>query len=192
MRLCKNPVSLPDAAAIQNANISTGNPEQCPATTNWFPQLIDHSKPYDAPNNTFHQQYQLIDKYFKPGGPILFWQSVEGPYVCTETSILLDMAEKIGALIIGLEHRYFGNSCPYGLNYTEKASWDPKVLEPLTLDSVLMDGVTFITWVKTVAYPAAENAKAIVISGTHYSLYNNNINSNKRSRILWGISCPAV
>lgn len=168
--LCKQTISLPGNSLLQSANSTVGNPAHCPSATKWFPQLIDHTKTYNATNNTFLQQYQVVDTYYKPGGPIFFWQSVEEPYRCSEMTPIFDWAAELGSLVIGIEHRYFGNSCPYGLNYTDRASWDTKLLEPLSLDNVLMNGVTFVTYVKEVAYPAAKDGKVIMISGALFPI----------------------
>lgn len=84
---------------------------------------------------------------------------------CLESLSVEDWAERLGALAISLEHRYFGQSAPYGLNYTEYAKWDPSVYEHLTLDNVLRDGVSFVNWIKNAVYPQTKNANAYVISG---------------------------
>ncbi len=113
------------------------NPDHCPTYgTKFFSQLIDHQKTYEDANNTFLYQYQLVDTYYQPGGLNLFFHSAESPLDCLEGTSLLALANELGGLVVSQEHRYFGDSCPYGLNYTERADWNPKLLEPLTLDNV--------------------------------------------------------
>src|SRR5262249_48677257 len=144
------------------SNISTGNPAKCASPSKFYVQTINHDNQngsYLDTNSTFLQQYQLIDTYYKPGGPIFFQQMAESPMTCVEDTHIPEWAKEVGALIVALEHRYFGLSCPYGLNYTERSSWKPGVLKPLTLENVLGDGVGFVSWVKQVAYPAARDAK---------------------------------
>jgi hypothetical protein len=63
------------------------------------------------------------------------------------------------------EHRYFGISIPYGLNYSLASTWDPALMKPLTLDNALHDGISLMTWLKSTAYPSAKNAPIILISG---------------------------
>jgi hypothetical protein len=63
-----------------------------------------------------------------------------------------------------LEHRYFGISCPYGLNYTEMATWPVPLLKPLTLENVLIDSVTFVNWAQR-NYAGAADSKVIYLSG---------------------------
>ena len=82
-----------------------------------------------------------------------------------EPSQIPAWAQELDALIISLEHRYFGISTPYGLNYTEHANWDPKLLKPLTIKNVLADSISFITWVKKAGFPAAAEAKVIAFGG---------------------------
>jgi hypothetical protein len=51
---------------------SVGNASQC--TFQFYDQQIDHFGQY---NGTFKQRYNLITKFFKPGGPILYFQGEE-------------------------------------------------------------------------------------------------------------------
>lgn len=67
--------------------------------------------------------------------------------------------------MVAIEHRYFGLSCPYALKYSEFSTWNPTSLKPLTLENALFDGISLLYWIKTVAYPAAKEAKVIVVSG---------------------------
>jgi dipeptidyl-peptidase-2 len=115
-------------------------------------------------NATFHQQFQVFDSYFKPGGPIIFIQGTENAnWNCLEVLSGPASAKELGALLVGLEHRYFGISVPNGLNYTERATWPVALLKPLTLDNVLLDAVAFVDWIKR-KYNC-ENCKVISISG---------------------------
>jgi hypothetical protein len=159
---------IPDQSAIAAAaNVSTGNPVNCPNGTSFFPQPVDHAT-WDGTyggNITFLQQYELIDQFYKPGGPILLLPSDESSQIlCLEVLSLPDYAAELGALVVTLEHRYFGISVPYGLNYTEKSSWDPDVLKSLTLDNVLADTVVFAKWLKQ---EYGKDSEVIVLSGDY-------------------------
>ena len=46
----------------------------CTHPTAFFPQQVDHAS---GQNETFLQQYQILDEFYKPGGPILFYQGAE-------------------------------------------------------------------------------------------------------------------
>ena len=163
-------LTLPPAAEIQKAaNTSTGNPGKCLAGTKYFPQAIDHATftgNYNTANTSFLQQYEVNDTFYKPGGPIIFLQGAENAQLtCVDFSIAAQWARELNALMLAIEHRYFGVSCPYGLQYNESATWDTKLLQPLTLENVLLDGLTLLNWIKNVAYPSASSAKVIVLGG---------------------------
>jgi hypothetical protein len=164
----QSPIKLPPESAITAAaNVSTGNPSKCPKGTKYFLQPINHAG-YDGTigdNTTFLQQYEISDEFYKPGGPIIFIQGTENAHIsCLEEYIAPAWVKELGGIAVALEHRYFGVSCPYGLNYTESATWDPALLKPLTLDNVLLDAATFVQWVKQ-SYHGTENSKIIVASG---------------------------
>lgn len=158
-------VPTPDPSVVAKAlNTSTRN-TKCASGTKFFPQLLDHfSNDTSGPNSTFFQQFQVIDTYYRPGGPILFLQGDESPLDCLESFALVDYAQELGALLVSLEHRYFGLSCPFGLNYSDTASWPIPSLKYLTWQNVLADAAYFLDWVKTSAYPGA--AEVIAVSGT--------------------------
>lgn len=146
-------LNVPDVSAIAAAaNVSTGNPAKCSNGTTYFPQPIDHAT-WDGTygdNNTFLQQYELIDQFYHPGGPILLMLVDESPeLLCLEVLSIPDYAAELGAVAVEFEHRYFGVSVPYGLNYSEKSSWDPELLQPLTIENVVADVVVFAKWLRS-------------------------------------------
>jgi hypothetical protein len=80
----------------------------------WFTQTVDHFDPLN--NATFQQLYYVNDTYWSgPGGPIFILLGGEGPL---EPSDVLDhfvlpiYAAKFGALIVAVEHRFYGQSMP--------------------------------------------------------------------------------
>ncbi|CAD8104352.1 unnamed protein product [Paramecium primaurelia] len=84
-------------------------------TERWFEQqLIDH---YDRTNKqTFRQRYWTVEEYFQPeGGAILFW--ICGEYTCPgirkERLFPVELAQTHKALIVVLEHRFYGKSMPF-------------------------------------------------------------------------------
>lgn len=65
-------------AMAQTAPPQSIVPGNCTPATQFYAQRIDHANA--ATNNanaTFQQQYQIIDTYFRPGGPIFFNQQGE-------------------------------------------------------------------------------------------------------------------
>ncbi|XP_030633836.1 thymus-specific serine protease [Chanos chanos] len=80
-------------------------------------QPLDH---FDGENTeTFSQKFYVNDFYWdRPEGPVFLYIGGEGPM--SETSVLaghhVEMAEEFGALLVALEHRFYGDSInPDGL-----------------------------------------------------------------------------
>ena len=157
-------VSVGFAQTAPPATPMAGN---CTPSTEYFDQVIDHS--VDG-SKTFKQQYQIIDKYFKPGGPIFFYQNGENAQirclvclansaleymVCTddiqEDLILPTWAEETGGLAVTLEHRFFGDSLPNNdANLTSR-------YESMTTDNIMLDAVEFIKNIKETTSGAQES-----------------------------------
>lgn len=49
-----------------------------PCDYKWMTQKLDHQP---SCNDTWQQRYSFFDEFFKPGGPILFYQGEEVPYL---------------------------------------------------------------------------------------------------------------
>jgi hypothetical protein len=75
-------------------------------------------------------------------------------------------AEALGALFIGIEHRFWGLSVPGDLSYADVLHWPTSALMSLTLDNVIMDSVELVNWVKSTV-PGASNSKVITVSGSY-------------------------
>ncbi|CAD8215475.1 unnamed protein product [Paramecium octaurelia] len=82
----------------------------------WFEhQLVDH---YDKLNkNVFHQRYWVVEENFVPETGVVLFQ-ICGEYTCPgimqERLFIIQLAKEFNALIIILEHRYYGKSMPLG------------------------------------------------------------------------------
>ncbi|KAI4862306.1 peptidase S28 [Hypoxylon rubiginosum] len=125
----------------------------------WITQPIDH---FGDTNGTFQQRYSVFDDFYQPGGPIMFFQGEESWYLdCANTTIMYEYAKQLDGLAVSLEHRYFGQSLPYGQD-----SHAPSNMKYLTLDNVMADAVSFISHIKETNEGAAES-KAIVASGSY-------------------------
>jgi len=101
--------SLHEGLRYRNIQPSDSAPEP-----QWFTQTVDH---YDPLNNaTFQQQYYVNDTYWSgPGGPIFLLLGGEGPIGPDDVLshfVLPTYAQKFGALIISVEHRFYGKSMP--------------------------------------------------------------------------------
>ena len=148
---------------------------ECPAETLLFDQPIDH--PATNSSQTFKQRYQIDTSNFKEGGPILFYQSPEatdiacivrtlpfgGPFrtLTGLQSVLLftEWAKELGGITATLEHRYFGQSLPFGND-----SYTLDNLKHFTLENVMQDAVNFLNFIKQNVTGAADS-KVIVAGG---------------------------
>lgn len=124
-----------------------------------FTQNIDH---FGKRNGTFQQKYNLVTDFFKPGGPIFFYQGEEQVYMdCVDTSIGYSWAQETNGIAVILEHRYFGQSAPF--NATDPATQQAE-FQYLTLDNVMADAANFLSYLKK-NVTGAEDSKVIVFSG---------------------------
>ncbi|KAE8446302.1 hypothetical protein EG329_012388 [Mollisiaceae sp. DMI_Dod_QoI] len=147
--------ALSVTATVNAARITSSS--NC--STEFFPQLIDHGN--SSTNGTFLQQYQVNSTFFKPGGPILYYQQAETAlFACLEDLILPQWAAELGAMAITLEHRFFGLSNPSNAsNVIEKYT-------SLTLENVMLDAVTFVEHIKDTV-PGAQNSSVIIMGGSY-------------------------
>lgn len=153
------------------------NQPNCSHPTAFLQQQVD---PSTNSRETFGQQYQVIDDYFKPGGPILFYQGAEtAVFACIvslclkrvkiaavltqrqEESIIPSWAKELGALAVSLEHRFFGASFP------SNASDPAEQYETLTLDNVMLDSVRFIQHVKNTTTGVTQSTPVIILGSSY-------------------------
>eukprot|EP00042_Codosiga_hollandica_P035263 m.260053 g.260053 ORF g.260053 m.260053 type:complete len:474 (+) comp54593_c0_seq1:2142-3563(+) len=88
-----------------------------PPTIHWFQQTLDHFN-FQTEPQTFAQRYLVVNQHFKPGGPIMFYCGNEGVIwsFYNNTGFIFDIAPEFNALIVFAEHRYYGESLPFGNN----------------------------------------------------------------------------
>jgi lysosomal Pro-X carboxypeptidase len=82
------------------------------------------------------QRYFTYDKYWKPGGPIFFYCGNEANvelYV-NATGLMWENAEEMGAMMLFVEHRYYGDSLPFGAKSSAVEN-----LQYLTMEQALAD-----------------------------------------------------
>ncbi|CAJ2507165.1 Uu.00g083510.m01.CDS01 [Anthostomella pinea] len=111
-------------------------------TAGWgtFDQLLDHSNPELG---TFAQRYWYSSTYWEgPGSPVIFVnpgeQAADGFNVTYTTFQRLTglMAQQMGAAVVIMEHRYWGESSPFEVLTVEN-------LQYLTLDNAIKDNTYF-------------------------------------------------
>ena len=108
-----------------------------------FDQLIDHFNPEDT--RTFKQKYYVTDQFWdRESGPVILYICGEGPCggVPEKQFFISTLAEQNKAVVVSLEHRFYGVSQPFSDLSTEN-------LRYLTVDQALSDLAHFIHWAKT-------------------------------------------
>ena len=88
-----------------------------------------------------------LDQYYKPGHPILFYTGNEGDIMMfySNTGLMFELAEQWSALVIFGEHRFYGQSLPFG-----KDSFTNQNLGLLSVEQAMADYANFLTWFKYV------------------------------------------
>ncbi|KAM7398998.1 hypothetical protein PAMP_018293 [Pampus punctatissimus] len=116
-------------------------------------------------DGTFKQRYLVADKHWlKPGGPVLFYTGNEGDiaWFCNNTGFMWDVAEELGAMLVFAEHRYYGESLPFG----QDSYSDSKHLNYLTAEQALADFAVLIQHLKSTV-PGARHSPVIAVGGSY-------------------------
>uniref|UniRef100_A0A1A8UG38 Lysosomal Pro-X carboxypeptidase n=1 Tax=Nothobranchius furzeri TaxID=105023 RepID=A0A1A8UG38_NOTFU len=131
--------------------------------TFYFEQKIDHFGFLE--DATFKQRYLVADEYWQqPGGPILFYTGNEGDiaWFCNNTGFMWEVAGQLGAMLVFAEHRYYGESLPFG----QDSYSDSKHLNYLTSEQALADFAVLIQNLKN-TIPKAQDSPVIAIGGSY-------------------------
>ncbi|XP_043975592.1 lysosomal Pro-X carboxypeptidase [Gambusia affinis] len=131
--------------------------------TLYFDQKIDHFG--FLQDGTFKQRYLVADNHWQqPNGPILFYTGNEGDitWFCNNTGFMWEVAEQLGAMLVFAEHRYYGESLPFG----QDSYSDVKHLNYLTSEQALADFAVLIQNIKTIV-PGAQNSPVIAVGGSY-------------------------
>lgn len=131
--------------------------------TSYFDQKIDHFGFLE--DGTFKQRYLTADQHWRrPGGPILFYTGNEGDitWFCNNTGFMWEIAEELGAMLVFAEHRYYGESLPFGPDSYS----DSKHLNYLTSEQALADFAVLIQSLKK-TLPGAEQSPVIAVGGSY-------------------------
>ncbi|EPQ19311.1 Lysosomal Pro-X carboxypeptidase [Myotis brandtii] len=116
-------------------------------------------------DKTFNQRYLIADQHWrKEGGSILFYTGNEGDIIwfCNNTGFMWDVAEELKAMLVFAEHRYYGQSLPFGADSFR----DSRHLNFLTSEQALADFAELIKHLKR-TIPGAENQPFIALGGSY-------------------------
>jgi len=112
----------------------------------YIQQNVDHFS--FANNRTFQQKYLINDQFWdsENHGPIFFVPGKETPIEEDSfDTFTIKLAKDFGALLVAGEHRYYGESMPFG---NESLSADPSKNGYLTSSQSLADQARLITHIK--------------------------------------------
>ena len=137
--------------------------------TKYIQQDLDHFS--FANNRTFQQKYLINDQFWNSenSGPIFFAIGGEGPIGFN--GYMVQLAEEFGALLLGGEHRYYGESQPFSNESCAEGCMTPDPAENgyLTSSQSLADQARLITHIKG-ALSGAKNSPVIVFGASYPGL----------------------
>ncbi|KAJ1285552.1 hypothetical protein BS78_03G288300 [Paspalum vaginatum] len=140
--------------------------------TRYFRQRLDHfSFPGVGDEDeaaAFFQQRYLVGRrggWAGPGGPIFFYCGNEGDiaWFAANSGLVWEAAPRFAALVVFAEHRYYGESMPFGSK--AKAYNDSKSMAYLTAEQALADFAVLLTDLKK---NLSAEASPVVLFGGSY------------------------
>jgi pimeloyl-ACP methyl ester carboxylesterase len=142
-----------DQTAPQELPVQMG-----PPTPGWFTQQIDHPSDGSASPGTFAQRYWYSTEFARSAtSPVIFYLCGEAACDPWYATTMADSAQALGASVVVLEHRFYGQSMPY-------RDYELDHLQYLNIHNALEDAAAFERWAK-VELPLA--GKWIVVGGSY-------------------------
>uniref|UniRef100_A0A0D9XP81 Uncharacterized protein n=1 Tax=Leersia perrieri TaxID=77586 RepID=A0A0D9XP81_9ORYZ len=144
-----------------------GVPDQVKYETRYYTQRLDHFNAAPASYGTFQQRYLVNDTFW--GGktaPVFVYAGNEGEIelFTNNTGLMWEMAPSFGAMLVFIEHRYYGQSIPFGGNKTVAYS-NSTMTGYLTTTQAIADFAEVILSLK--ANLTAYTAPVIVFGGSY-------------------------
>ncbi|CAH8849494.1 unnamed protein product, partial [Trichobilharzia szidati] len=130
--------------------------------TKFFRTKVDH---YSFVNDDeFNVKYLINNKSFSPGGPIFFYTGNEGAIetFAENSGFIWKLAQELNASVVFAEHRYYGESLPFG-NVSFK---DRSHFGYLTAEQALADFVLLINQLRT-NYSCFTSSPVIAFGGSY-------------------------
>ncbi|KAJ1720159.1 hypothetical protein LPJ53_005181 [Coemansia erecta] len=136
--------------------------------TYWFAQPVDHFGNTSSGLAQWQQQYMINATYYQPGGPVFLITPGETPLTryYADTTHLNTLAQSLHALVVAIEHRFYGDSNP-------TLDLSAASLQYLTIPNVLADFASFTRSVKqqpSKVFPGLavpENSRVIFFGGSY-------------------------
>uniref|UniRef100_A0A914ECQ8 Uncharacterized protein n=1 Tax=Acrobeloides nanus TaxID=290746 RepID=A0A914ECQ8_9BILA len=114
-------------------------------TVSWYENMpVDHFSYTNG--DVFDLKFVYNLDYYEEGGPIFFYTGNQEriEVFINNTGIIWDIAPLFKAAVVFAEHRYYGDTKPYGNNSYDNAT----TLGYLSTSQVLADYATLIPWLK--------------------------------------------
>lgn len=134
----------------------------------FFEQKLDHFNFHGDSSlygkETFQQRYLVQDQWWvKSEGPIFLYTGNEGDITSfwNNTGFMFDIAPQFKALIVFIEHRYYGKSMPFD----DQKNFVHPYIDLLTAEQALADYAVFVESLK-MQYNA-ENCAVIAFGGSY-------------------------
>ncbi|KAB1227359.1 Lysosomal Pro-X carboxypeptidase [Morella rubra] len=163
------------AVVLQSASVSDG------FQTFYYDRTLDHFNYRPESYTTFQQRYVINSKHW--GGanissPIFAYLGAEGPlgYDLSGIGFLNDNAAQIKALSLYIEHRYYGESIPFGSR--EEALRNASTLGYFNSDQAIADYAAIIMHTPKQIFPARDFLQSMYATAAQY-----NMNPPKHPRV---------
>ncbi|KAK6115089.1 hypothetical protein DH2020_007358 [Rehmannia glutinosa] len=151
--------------------------------TRYFDQDLDHFSFSDLPK--FRQRYLINTEHWEGPdqlGPIFFYCGNEGDieWFAANTGFVWELAPRFRAMIIFPEHRYYGESMPYGSG--EEAYKNATTLAHLTAEQALADFAVLITELKRNL--SAQACPVVLFGGSYGEVRNSCIQCDEKIFVI--------
>ncbi|XP_021899133.1 lysosomal Pro-X carboxypeptidase isoform X2 [Carica papaya] len=158
------PAVFPTPTHFQSLFKQAKNPKpNIPYSSHYFPQVLDHFTFQPKSSKIFYQKYLINRHYWHQGAPLFVYTGNEGDieWFAANTGFLLDIAPKFQALVVFVEHRFYGESMPFG-NESYKSA---ETLGYLNSQQALADFAVLITSLKQ---NLSSEASPVMVFGGSY------------------------
>ncbi|XP_058754529.1 uncharacterized protein LOC131627708 [Vicia villosa] len=132
----------------------------------FFKQTLDHFNYLPKSYTKFKQRYYVNFKYWggaNSSAPILVYLGAESEMEMPDEEFLTDYAASLNALLVYIEHRYYGNSVPFGSK--DKAYKNANTLGYLNSEQALADYAAVLIDLKNSLH--AQESPVIVMGGSY-------------------------
>ncbi|EAR86585.1 serine carboxypeptidase S28 family protein (macronuclear) [Tetrahymena thermophila SB210] len=135
-------------------------------TTYYFTQKVDHFDP--SSTDTYNQRFTVYSEAFNPAnGTVFIFIGGEGPQqgLTTGSGWYMLVAQQFSAMVICVEHRFYGVSQPFGQG---QDAWTVDHLKFLTVDQSLADLAYFISYIKANNFLRINDRNPFITVGGSY------------------------